>query len=251
MFKVKATLVEFLGDEKIFPCHFSHKIGDELIYDGERFHGRICPHTFPMLMPHLYALYQAGPRYVQPSYYAPFWYVPQTVRDESMKHLDGVGWKCRKEPYPEPRYSMGDLTPKGGFAYPTLSERTVVKDAAFVCPDSRTSAVFVLEAIDINDRGDSAPYFRLQMILLSVARRNPGIRVDDMRDRLSRERREEIYPLAAPVLVRALVEELESMHYVETRNDQVFVTEKGERKMADFLATLPEKDRRALELEQL
>ncbi len=42
-FKIKATLVEFMGDEKSFPCHFCYKIGDSFIYDGEEFQGRVCP----------------------------------------------------------------------------------------------------------------------------------------------------------------------------------------------------------------
>ena len=41
MFKVKATVVGFLGDTKRYPCHFNHKIGDEVIWDGEKFIGRL------------------------------------------------------------------------------------------------------------------------------------------------------------------------------------------------------------------
>jgi uncharacterized repeat protein (TIGR04076 family) len=96
MFKVKATVVQFLGDEEKYPCHFGHKVGDEFIYDGEKFHGRICPHALPVVMPHLCSLYDAGPRYVQPAYYVPFWYVPETERDPRMKTYDGVGWKVRR-----------------------------------------------------------------------------------------------------------------------------------------------------------
>jgi hypothetical protein len=168
-----------------------------------------------------------------------------------MKHIDGVGWKVRKEPAPQPQYGLGVLTPKGGFATPTLTERTVCKDVMVVCPDTRTSAVFRLEAIDLNELGDSVAYFRLQMVLLAVARRHPGVRVDDIQGHLTRERREEIYPCAAPVLVRALLEDMESLHYVEIRNDQVFITEAGERKLEGFIASLPEADLKALEPELL
>ena len=35
--QVKATLVDWLGDEERYPCHFGHKIGDEFIFDGEKF----------------------------------------------------------------------------------------------------------------------------------------------------------------------------------------------------------------------
>ena len=251
MYKVKATLVEFLGDEKTFPCHFSHNLGDEFSYDGEEFHGRICPHAMAVIIPELYNLYNVGPRYVQPPYYVPFWYAPETERDEAMKAADGVGWKVRNEAAPQAPHSLGALTPKGAFATPTLGERTVMKDVAVVCPDARTSGVFLLEAYDLNDIGDSIPYFRLQMVLLAVARRYPGILVDDMRDDLTQKRREEIYPLASPVMVRCMVEELESVKYVELRDDQVFITKAGERKLEDFIAHLPEADRKVLEPELL
>jgi uncharacterized repeat protein (TIGR04076 family) len=248
MFKVKVTVVGFLGDEATYPCHFGHKIGDEFIYDGEKFEGRICPHALPMIMPQLWSLYDAGPRYVQPAYYSPFWYVPLTGRDPSMKQYDGVGWRVLREPPEEPPYCLGVLTPKGGFSYPTLSERTVLKNVTVVCPDARTSAIFGLEAFDLNELGDATPYFRKQMALLDVARKNPGIDVDAMRDKLSQAHREEIYPLAAPVLVRALIEQLESLNYVEIRDDAVSITRAGEDKLKAFVEGLPEEERRALEL---
>ena len=31
-----------MGNEKEYPCHFGYKIGDEFIYDGEQFIGRVC-----------------------------------------------------------------------------------------------------------------------------------------------------------------------------------------------------------------
>jgi uncharacterized repeat protein (TIGR04076 family) len=40
-FQVKATVIGFAGDEEKYPCHFQHKVGDEFIWDGERFIGRL------------------------------------------------------------------------------------------------------------------------------------------------------------------------------------------------------------------
>ena len=37
-FKVKATLIGFLGNTERYPCHFNHKVGDEVIFDGEKYH---------------------------------------------------------------------------------------------------------------------------------------------------------------------------------------------------------------------
>ncbi len=41
-FKVRFRLTAFMGNEKEYPCHFGYKIGDEFVYDGERFIGRVC-----------------------------------------------------------------------------------------------------------------------------------------------------------------------------------------------------------------
>ena len=53
MFQVKATVVDFMGDTEKYPCHFQHQIGDEFIWDGEKFVGKICPSLTPMLVPNL------------------------------------------------------------------------------------------------------------------------------------------------------------------------------------------------------
>ena len=64
MFKVRATVVGFMGDEEKYPCHFQHKIGDEFIYDGERYTGRICPGFSAALIPRMMSFFAAGPRAV-------------------------------------------------------------------------------------------------------------------------------------------------------------------------------------------
>jgi uncharacterized repeat protein (TIGR04076 family) len=234
MFQVKATLVEFLGDEQKYPCHFRHHIGDEFVYDGEFFHGRLCPHVVGALMSKVEALYDAGPRLVQPAYYCPFWYAPLSGRDASMEPYDGMGWRALPEDIVEPPYTLKALLPHGSFQYPTNSRRTVLNDAAVICPDSRTSAVFKLEAFDLAEGGEAAPYFRKQMAILEVVRRKDGIAPGDVRAALSVAHREKIYPLAAPVLVEVLVEELQSIGYLRTDGVGLHVTLGGEAKLNEF-----------------
>ena len=65
MFKVKATMVGFLGDEDKYPCHFQHKIGDEFIYDGEKFIGRICGHVASAVIARMMTLHASGPESYQ------------------------------------------------------------------------------------------------------------------------------------------------------------------------------------------
>ncbi len=55
MFKVKATVIGFAGDEEKYPCHFQHKVGDEFIYDGEKYIGRICPGMSAVVVPKMMA----------------------------------------------------------------------------------------------------------------------------------------------------------------------------------------------------
>ena len=247
MFQVKATLVEFLGDEQKYPCHFSHNVGDEFVFDGEHFHGRLCPHVITVLMPKMEAMYDAGPRYVQPPYYSPFWYAPLSARDASMKDYDGVGWRALPEDIPEPPYSLKALLPRGAFAYPTASQRNIVKDVMVLCPDVRTSALFRVEAFDLAERGEASPYFRKQMAILEVVRKNDGIGVEDVRDKLSSAHREKIYPLAAPVLIVALTEELEVMGYVRVEGGRLHITPAGEAKIEAFKKGVTDDVKKALQ----
>ena len=64
MFKVKATVVSFAGEEEKYPCHFGYKIGDEFAFDGEKFTGKICQHTLSVIIPKMVPLIYAGPRYI-------------------------------------------------------------------------------------------------------------------------------------------------------------------------------------------
>ena len=93
MFQVKATVVAFLGNEEIYPCHFQHKVGDEVIFDGESYHGRLCPDVWSRIVPKVEALHQMGPRYVETASYYPFWYCSLSVPDPEMRRYDGLGFK--------------------------------------------------------------------------------------------------------------------------------------------------------------
>ncbi len=249
MFQVKATLVEFLGDEQKYPCHFSHRIGDEFVYDGERFHGRLCPHVITVLMPKLEAMYDAGPRYVQPPYYSPFWYAPLSARDASMKDYDGVGWKALPQDIPEPPFGLKALLPKGAFEYPSNPERNVMKDVTVLCPDVRTSALFRLEAFDLAEGGEAAPYFRKEMAILAVFGKHEGIQTEQVRDKLSRAQREDIYPLASPTMMAALMEELLVLGYLRVEDGGLHITEAGEAKLGGYEESVAEDVRKTLEPE--
>ncbi|MEM2465487.1 MAG: hypothetical protein QXL85_07775 [Candidatus Bathyarchaeia archaeon] len=245
-FKVKAVLVSFLGDEQKYPCQFGHKIGDEVIFDGEKIIGRICPDALEIIVPKAMALRYAGPRYRAPLYYAPFWYAGVSKRDSSMKKYDGLGFKPIKEPVEEPKYHMANLLDPNAFKYPYPKERIVIKDVTAMCPDTRTAALFKLEAFDLSDTGYDIPYFRRQMVLLDKISRKSGIKLDKLLDEFTTFEKEDIHPPLNPIVLEVLVEELELLNYLEIRNQQVYITRKGEEKLKSFKASLSKEEKAAL-----
>jgi uncharacterized repeat protein (TIGR04076 family) len=246
MFKVKATVVDFLGDEEKYPCHFGHKIGDEIIFDGEKYIGRLCSDVWPILTPKVFALWVAGPRYREPIYYCPFWYAPTSVKDPSKKKYDGLGYKNVLKTIQEPQYHRSNLIPTNAFKWPPHNERTVAMDVTVLCPDTRTSVLFKLDAIDLADKGYTNPFFRRQMAILKKVLAKPGTKVDKILNEFSKEEIEGIYPALSQVMVQALVEELELIGYLEIQNGKASVTKKGGVKFEDFKAGLSSEEREAL-----
>ena len=248
MFKVKATLKAFLGDEEKYPCHMQHRIGDEIIFDGECYIGRLCPDVWPLLTPKVAALHQAGPRYVEPSYYYPFWYAPPSVRDDSRKVYDGLGFRPVLSTHIEPRYHMANLVPPNAFKWPPHPERTVMTGVGVICPDTRTAALFQLEAFDLAEKGFDAPFFRRQMVILDRVSKNEGIPEETILERFSDEEKEEIYPPLVREILFPLDDELVIMGYLDRRDGHVFVTEKGDAKLEEFRKVLTIEEKNALGL---
>ena len=248
MFKVKVTLVSFMGDEEKYPCHMQHKAGDEVVFDGERYEGRLCPDVWPLIAPKVSALHQAGPRYIETPYYYPFWYAPPSVHDGSKKKYDGLGFSPVLSTHLEPRYHMANLAPLNAYKWPPHKKRTVMKDIAVICPDVRTAALFVIEAFDLSEKGFDVPFFRRQMVILDRVSKNQGIDEDGILDEFSQAEREEIYPPLVPEIMAPLIEELELMGYVARRDGKAFVTGKGSAKLGRFKTDLSNEERDALKL---
>ena len=248
MFKVRATLVRFAGDVEKYPCHFGYQIGDEIVYDGANFTGRICLQILPLLNKYVPPLYSAGPRYVNPFSYFPFFYSPPNVKEASAKKYDGVGFKIVKENVVEPKYHMANFKSPNAFKWPPHDKRDIARDLVGRCDDLRTAATFKFEAFDLADRGDAIPYFRKQMLILDQVSRKPGIPADRIMSELPKKHVDEIYPGLNPVLLEVLFEELEVIGYVEIRDSKALVTSTGEIKLNYFKAALSAEEREALEI---
>lgn len=248
MFKVKATVIGFLGNIDIYPCHLQHKVGDTVIFDGESYHGRLCPDVWPMIVPKVAILHQAGPRYVEPITYYPFWFGSLSVPDPSMKKYDGLGFKPVLKTIVPPRYDMANLTPPNAFKWPPHTKRDVAKDVVVICPDTRSSMVVKVEAFDLSEKGYDTPYFRREMAILVKVLRKGKVGADKIFEEFTKKQVEEIYPSLSSIMIEVLAEELELMGYLKISKGVAGVTKKGEKKLEDFKAGLPAEDRKAFNL---
>jgi uncharacterized repeat protein (TIGR04076 family) len=248
MFKVRITVLGALGDEKKYPCHFHHKPGDEIVFDGETMQGKLCPVTWTLVMPHVEAFYNAGPRYHISDYYAPFWYCPTSIKDASMTVYDGRGYKNVLKKIVEPKYTLGGLKPEHAFQWPPHGERTVASDVIVTCKDMRTAMMFKIEAFDLSDAGYSVPFYRRQMCILARVLPKNGIAVEDILGLFSKQEQLKIYPALSPQVMPPLVEELELLKYMDIRKGKAFVTAKGKKKLEAFKKALSAVEKKALKL---
>ena len=215
-FKVRCKLSAFMGDEERFPCHFDYKIGDEFSFDGERFAGRICPGLWSTMIPVLMALHRSGNAH--PSSIV-FRYSGLSVKDPSMKKYDGIGFRPLKEPI------EGSL-PKHVAAAPDKPVTEALSGLGFVCGDSRTSAFFIGEPYDLADKGDSLPYYNRQMAILDKIKEAPGLTAEEILEKFTDWERDEIYPPLTLFNTRLLMDELESVLYIEYRDGKAYPTKK-------------------------
>ncbi len=248
MFKVKATVVDFLGDKERYPCHHQYKLGDEFIFDGASFIGSICPSFAITVVPRMIEIQEAGPRYRGYLFYYPFLYAPLSADDPDSKKLDGLGFKNVKTNYTEPKFHMANLAGSGTFGWPPREERIRHRDVRLICPDYRTSVVVKIEAFDLSDKGRNTPFFRREMTILDKVLRKPGIDIKKILNEFSKEEIEGIYPALGQAMVESLLEEMELMGYIEIREGKVFGTHKSEKKLDEFRAGLSPEERAGLKL---
>ncbi len=248
MFQIKATVIGFKGDEEKYPCHFQHKVGDQFIWDGEKFIGRICPYVAGPAITRMMEIARLGPRAISPLWYMPFWYAPVSRKDPGNKKYDGIGFRNVLETVPEAPYHAASLQPKGAYTWPPQEERTVGKENIVMCGDTRTSLMLKIEAFDLSDKGDATPYFRRQMSILNKVSAKPGIRVDGILGEFSKDEIEIPYPALGEVMVEVLAEELALIGYLAIADGKATVTESGQAKLDAFKKGLPPEEHAALNM---
>jgi uncharacterized repeat protein (TIGR04076 family) len=211
-FKVRCTLRQFMGDVESFPCHFGYEVGDEIIYDGERFIGRICPGILLAMAPVVDVCHKSGNAYGERIAYK---YSTPSTRDPSMKKYDGLGFRPLKA-LPE---SASAKHLEGLSVEPPAK---MAKGAHFVCIDSRVVALFVVEPFDLADVGDSLPYYRREMAILEKLKAKPGLTPEEVLAEFTEWERDEIYPRLSPLNTKLFMDELATVGYIEYRDGKAY-----------------------------
>ena len=205
-FKVRCRLIAFMGDEEKYPCHFGYKIGDEFIYDGECFTGRVCTGLMANMVPAIKMLHDLGNKGSKRSLLR---YGGDSKRDPGMKKYDGQGYAPLKQ-----SPSAGSMSAMQGGGWP------------FSCNDSKTSAFFIAEPFDLASAGFDTPYYMREMSILEKIKSEPGIQADMIINCFSDWERDEIFPPLTPILVELMLDELSEMGYIKILEERAYPQEK-------------------------
>jgi uncharacterized repeat protein (TIGR04076 family) len=187
-FKVRCRLTHFLGDAEKFPCSFGHKIGDEFIYDGEKFTGRVCPYVLRGLFPHMMAMLTAGNKYCERLLWR---YVDRGDAPET------------------------GLMKAGGL--PSCMERG--RGWYFACPDIKTQAFFIVEPHGLVE---GSAFYKKEMKIVEKVKKNPGMTVNQILKSFDKKEREVTFPPLHPTLVQVMLEELVDADYIELRSGKAY-----------------------------
>ncbi len=213
-YKVRCRLVSFRGDVENFPCHFGYKIGDEFIYDGEKFIGRVCSGLFSTNMLSVIDTI----RYSGNLHYGhfPWLYSGYSLRDPKMKKYDGIGWSNIKE------NKIPEGVSKESLAKTLPIPITRQGGGGFHCADLRTIAVFRAEPYGLSDQGFDLPFYKREMSIWEKIKAEPGRTPAEVLEKFTKWEREDIYPPLGPVNIELLMAELEGSGYIEFRDGRAY-----------------------------
>jgi uncharacterized repeat protein (TIGR04076 family) len=216
MYKVKCKLITFAGDEKMFPCHFNYKIGDEFYYDGVHFTGRICPGLFASMMPIIHGTFLMGHKFTEN---VMFRYRGIDARDPSMAKYDGLGFRPMETLAPGVPENIAVLLPK-------YDKTKKARGGHFTCGDTRTLAEFSCEPVDLSDADYCQPFYRRAISILEKIEAEPGIKTDAILDKFTPFQRDTISPPLTPILMEVMLGALNDMNYIEIRDGKTYPTGK-------------------------
>jgi len=206
-YKVRAKMVGFLSDEDRCPCHFPYTIGEEIIWDGERLEGRLCPGIMKTVIPDMITMANSGMEHFKRVMF--LYHGGRNVKDPSMKKYDGVGFRMTKdqEPYD-----------------PMIGRLNIPRDQGkiSVCGDYRTLAAFRLEMIDLADGGFFKSDYMRQMSILEKIKEDPGLTIEDIINKYDDFERDDVFPKLSPKLVDLMLEEMALVNYIELKEGKAY-----------------------------
>jgi uncharacterized repeat protein (TIGR04076 family) len=203
-YKVRAKFIGFLADEEKYPCHFDYKVGEEIIYDGARFEGRLCPGLLNVLIPKVKIMMDSGTRHFQSILFRK--HAGPSVRDLSMKEHDGVGFRMLDK-------APDEMEKK--FFVP------VEKGTVVCCEDVRTLAAFLLEPVDLADGGFYLGDYKRQMQFMGKIKAEPGLTVNELINKFS-DYEKKLYPPLNLDFVQQALEEMAAVNYIEIRTGKIY-----------------------------
>lgn len=201
-----------MGDEEHFPCHFGYKTGDEFVFDGEKFIGRVCPGLLAPMVPIITAIYHAGNRYCERMILR---YSGLSMRDSSMEEYDGAGYRPIQEP---PKSADKKYTE----VYSAKLPAEKGKGWSFACSDTKTTALFRAEPFGLAELGSATPYYRREMSIFENIKAEPGIGPDEILNKFSKWEREEIYPPLTTLMLEMMLDELTEANYIDIRGGKAY-----------------------------
>ena len=136
--------------------------------------------------------------------------------DPAMAKYDGVGFR--------PLKNIGEdaAAQESPFRFDPKTGKS--KGAHFLCADDRILAHFQVEPVDLSESEYAQPFYRRGIAVLEKIEADPGIRIADILSRFTEFEREEIAPVLTPALLEVLLDALEDVHYIETREQRAYPT---------------------------
>jgi hypothetical protein len=197
-----------MGNAVEYPCHFGYRIGDEFIYDGEQFIGRICPSVIPQVASVIKMLHDLGMKGAERSLLR---YGGHSRLDPAMKQYDGVG------------YTPVEQNSTAG----SISARQNRGGWPISCNDSRTSAHFIAEPFDLASGGFNTPYYMREMNILEKIKQEPGIPTNMVLSRFTDWERDKIFPPLTPVVMDLMLDELAETGYIRIDQGKAYPQERA------------------------
>jgi len=151
--------------------------------------------------------------------------------------------------YDEPQHHVRCLQDPNAFQWPIPDENRVLTDVMVQCPDTRTGALFKVEAYDLATAGHALPYTRRAITMMDRVNKTGGpYPLAKVTELYTQAELDDIYPPMSKVLINMMAEELTLLDFAKVVDGNLIVTEKGAERVARYKTEIPAEDVEALKL---